>query len=75
MSHTDEAAPSQQAVVIDYANYRAERTRRTIIPGDLYFGETAWRPGAQWLLDAYDVDRGATRTFALKDVHSWTPVL
>jgi hypothetical protein len=29
-------------------------------------------PEPQWLLEAVDTEKGAARTFALKDIHSWT---
>lgn len=58
-------------MTIDYTNYRGERGLRNILPRRMWFGETDWHLGAQWLLDAEDMDRGVSRTFALRDIHSW----
>lgn len=63
----------EEAVYIDYTNYRGERAWRRIIPGAIRFDATDWHPGQQWLLDATDVERQAERTFAMKDIHAWTP--
>jgi predicted DNA-binding transcriptional regulator YafY len=63
-------------VVIDYTNHRGDRSTRRIIPDPdqpLWFGVTEFHPEYQWLLDAFDVDKGQDRTFAMKDIHSWTP--
>lgn len=50
-----------------YVNYRGEKAVRNVVPMSLYFGSTRWHPKEQWLLRAYDVDRGAVRDFALSD--------
>ena len=57
--------------MIDYTNHRGERGRRAIAPIRIYHGSTAWHPEEQYLLDAWDMDKRADRTFALKNVHSW----
>lgn len=60
------------AVSILYTNHRGETAVRQIVPQYLWFGETQWHPGEQWLLRAKDCDRdGAERDFALKDVREW----
>lgn len=63
-------------VTIEYTNYRGERGRREIIPiqTTLRFSSTEFHPEQQWLMDAFDVKKEAYRTFAMKDIHSWTPV-
>jgi predicted DNA-binding transcriptional regulator YafY len=58
-------------VIIRYTNYRGQTADRRIIPVCIRFGSTEWHPEEQWLLDAFDVDRGADRSFALKDVLQW----
>ena len=60
-------------VVIDYTNYRGERSRRRILPNRLWFGAADWHPEAQWILDAWDVEKGVIRSFAMRDIHSWEP--
>lgn len=61
-----------QTVDIIYTNYRGETSFRCIIPGKIWFGATQWHPDEQWLLDAYDVTKKVTRSFAMKDIQSWT---
>lgn len=60
-----------QVVVLVYTNYRGERATRRIIPERIWFGATDWHPEPQWLLDAFDIDRGAERSFAIKDVEQF----
>ena len=63
-------------VVIDYTNYRGERSKREIIPvfQSLRFSKNEWHTDVQWLMDAFDVEKNAWRTFAMKDIHSWEPL-
>lgn len=61
----------QKTVVILYTNYKGETAERNIIPQSLRFASTEWHPEPQWLLDAFDLDRQAKRSFALKDVSLW----
>ncbi|WP_234911306.1 hypothetical protein [Allorhizobium taibaishanense] len=52
---------------LTYTNYRGETAQRTILPRGIWFGATDWHPEPQWLLKAFDVEKGADRDFALKD--------
>jgi len=61
----------RRIVVIDYTNYRGERSWRRIEPLHLHFGSNEYHPEPQWLLDAMDVEKRALRSFAMKDVHAW----
>jgi predicted DNA-binding transcriptional regulator YafY len=65
--------PELKTVIIDYTNYRGERALRKIIPNNLFFGISAYHPESQWLLEAWDIEKKASRTFAMKDIHSWKP--
>lgn len=58
-------------VRILYTNYRGETALRAIIPERLYFGSTEWHPEPQWLLEATDVEKDQSRSFAMKDVRAW----
>lgn len=69
--HELEAPPTSQPAVILYRNYRGETARRRIIPQLVWFGATDWHPKPQWVLEAFDVDKNATRSFALRDVVSF----
>jgi predicted DNA-binding transcriptional regulator YafY len=51
-----------------YTNHRKETAMRRIIPQFLWFGTSDHHPGAQWFLEAFDLDRHATRTFALASI-------
>ena len=54
-------------ITLTYTNYRGETSERAITPIRPWFGSTEWHPEPQWLLRAYDHDKGAERDFALKD--------
>ena len=54
-------------VSLTYTNYRGETSVRRITPLGLRFASTEWHPEPQWLLIAYDHDKGENRNFALKD--------
>ena len=58
---------ADNAVSLTYTNYRREVSVRTITPRRVWFGSTEWHPEPQWLLTAFDHDKGAERDFALKD--------
>jgi predicted DNA-binding transcriptional regulator YafY len=58
-------------VVIRYTNYRGETALRRIIPKAIRFASTQWHPTEQWLLDAFDLDKEADRSFAIKDISEW----
>jgi hypothetical protein len=60
-------------VVIDYTNYRGERSERRISPMSIGWGSNQWHPERQWLLSAVDIKKGEIRQFAVKDIHSWRP--
>ena len=53
------------ASVVAYRNYRGEVAVRTVRPLRLWFGSTEYHPEDQWLLDVWDEDKGAERTYAL----------
>lgn len=55
---------------IDYTNHRGERAWREIRPLAVRFGSSEWHPAQQYLLGAWDVEKGAERTFAMKDIHA-----
>lgn len=62
-----------QRVLIEYTNWRGERSHRVIRPQKMLFGSNEWHPEEQWLLEAFDEEKGALRTFAVKSIHSWAP--
>ena len=56
---------------IIYTNHKGKTSDRRIVPDTLWFGETEYHPGNQWLLKAFDLDKNAYRDFALKDIKEW----
>lgn len=63
--------PSDKQVWIDYTNWRGERRVRRIVPEYVDFGSNEHHPDDQWMLVAWDPEKGERRTFAMKDIHSW----
>lgn len=51
-----------------YRNHRGEEALRRVRPIRLWFGSTCYHPEPQWLLEAFDVDRMATRSFAMSNI-------
>lgn len=56
------------ALTIHYRNWRGETALRRIVPRSVWWGNTEWHPRPQWLMTAYDLDKGAERDFALADM-------
>ena len=62
---------NKKIVEIVYTNWKGVTAIRHIIPKDIFFGSTEWHQEEQWLLNAFDVEKQADRSFALKDIQSW----
>jgi hypothetical protein len=60
-----------RAVRFDYVNYRGRLNTRHVTPLYVFFGANEWHPESQWLLVAYDFDKRAERTFAMRDISNW----
>lgn len=59
-------------VTIIYRNHRGEVGPRHINPEQVFFAQSDWHGDEQqWLLGAYDLDKCAYRTFAMRDVLAW----
>lgn len=61
-------------VLIDYTNWRGERSVRRVLPVSVFFGTTQYHRDKQWFLTAVDVEKNAERHFAMSDIHSWRSV-
>lgn len=59
---------STQPLMFVYSNYRGEISTRQVEPIKLWFGKTEWHPIPQWFLKAFDLEKKATRDFAMKDI-------
>jgi len=54
-----------------YRNYKGDVSVRHVVPNahrPLVWSSNKYHPQKQWLLRAYDVDKRAVRTFAVKDI-------
>ena len=67
---SEKAEPAAR-VSIDYTNYKGERKIRIILPQMIWFGHTEHHPEHQWILEAWDLEKNALRSFAMRDIHKW----
>lgn len=65
---------TQNAVTFTYKNYRGATSVRLVRPIMVSFGTTGFHPEPQWLLHAWDLNKEAERTFAIKDIKDWEGV-
>lgn len=68
---SDDIKPTTPELRFRYRNWKGEIAWRWVAPRLVRWGATEFHPEPQWLLEAYDLDKGADRTFALKDVRQW----
>lgn len=68
-------ADPREDVLIDYTNWRGERSMRRIRPMRISFENSEWHPETQWVLYAIDIDKGMERIFAMKDIHSFGAII
>lgn len=61
-------------VQFTYTNHKNKTASRKVLPIRMWFGSTAWHPDPQWLLEAFDIDKQATRDFAMAGIVGWTRV-
>jgi hypothetical protein len=54
-----------QAVRALYTNHRGETAMRHFVPAGIWWGMTEQHPSEQWLMDCWDLDKEAVRTYAL----------
>ena len=59
---------AMEQLTVSYTNYRGETANRIIKPMSIYYGSTEWHKEPQWLVNVWDVEKQAARTFALKDM-------
>jgi predicted DNA-binding transcriptional regulator YafY len=51
-----------------YTNWRGENSQRRAVPTRLWFGVSKYHKKPQWFIEAFDLDKNATRDFALVDM-------
>jgi predicted DNA-binding transcriptional regulator YafY len=64
MNKDDQVKLDPPPLVFTYTNHRGETSVRHVIPKSIRFGTTPDHTDT-WLLNAFDLDRNATRTFDL----------
>lgn len=57
--------PTEKTLRFAYTNYRGEPSVRLATPSSFWFGTTEFHPDPQWIMTAFDHDKGAVRDFAL----------
>lgn len=55
-------------LVFGYTNWRGEFSSRRAVPIRIFFGATEHHPEPQWLMEAQDLDKGAVRIFAVREM-------
>lgn len=58
-------------VTFTYENHRGETSVRLVRPIMIAFGSNEYHTEPQWLLHGFDINKGAERTFAMKDIKDW----
>lgn len=56
-----------------YVNYRGEPAYRHVLlyENGLRYGTSEWHKTPQYLLRVHDIEKGADREFAVKDIKEW----
>jgi hypothetical protein len=67
------AAPAQCGVLthevdFEYTNWEGRKSLRRARPISIRFGKSEWHPKPQWLMRAFDIDKGEEREFAMADM-------
>lgn len=55
-------------IKVRYNNWKNEIGVRTIIPQKIWYGHTEYHSDSQWLMDVWDVEKDAQRTYAMMDI-------
>lgn len=64
----------KKIVRILYTNYADQVAWRDIVPFRIDWTKNRWHPQPQWILHAYDVEKGTVRSFAVRDIVRWEPL-
>ena len=67
MPETPDGTPSTHDMRLVYKNHRGKVGARHIVPRYISFGTTDHHRTPQWLLNCYDLEKEAERTYALAD--------
>jgi len=66
--HKEDEMPEVEPLTFGYTNHRGEYDVRRAVPVRVGFTATEHHPEPQWIMTAYDCDRRAERSFAMKDM-------
>jgi predicted DNA-binding transcriptional regulator YafY len=55
-------------IEFDYVNWKGVQGHRKVIVDGVWYGSTEYHKTEQLLLEAYDLDKGEFRVFAIKDM-------
>jgi|SRR3989304_6329552 len=57
-----------KSIKVKYKNWKDEIGIRTIVPNNIFFGRTDYHHEDQWLMDVWDIDKQASRIYAMMDI-------
>ena len=57
-----------KSIQFDYVNWKGKKSARNAEPVEIIYASNDYHPEKQWLLVAIDLDKGESRTFAMKDM-------
>jgi len=57
-----------KSIKVKYKNWKAEIRIRTIVPLQVWYGNTDHHKENQWLLEVWDCDKDALRIYAMMDI-------
>jgi len=60
--------PVEIPIKVKYKNYQGITSIRNIIPQNIYYGSTDYHKEDQWLLEVWDIEKDALRTYAVMDI-------
>jgi len=58
----------KKSLKFEYRNWKGRSSLRCVLPTKIYWGSTEYHKQEQWLMEAYDLDKKALRTFAVTDI-------
>jgi len=59
---------SSTPLKVKYKNWKGEIGIRNIIPQNIYYSSTEYHKEDQWLMNVWDVEKDAPRTYAMMDI-------
>jgi hypothetical protein len=62
------AVKSSGTFTFTYRNHRGLTAQRRAVFSCLIFAASEWHAEPQWLIEGLDLDKGATRLFAMRDM-------